>query len=305
MEKILVIMSTYNGEKYLKEQIESILCQHGVEVTLLIRDDGSSDKTPDILKEYESKEPHITCIYGKNFGFRRSFYDTLLQSGNEFDYYAFSDQDDVWMEDKMLNAVNAIKAQNNRIALYATGLHVVDEQLQPMYDNTFKKLRISYGSALSRQRLAGCTMVFTKELADLCRKFRITEEMGNTISHDAAVYYICLLTGGQVIFNPVGDINFRRHQSTVTEHGKGLSKRIGSVLNIFNKNSKRRFMQNKYLYEALENEICAEVRPLTEKILHYKESFGKTLSLAFDKRIHCGLFSVDAVDFFAVLARKY
>ena len=148
-------------------------------------------------------------------------------------------------------------------------------------------------------------MVFTKELADLCRKFRITEEMGNTISHDAAVYYICLLTGGQVIFNPVGDINFRRHQSTVTEHGKGLSKRIGSVLNIFNKNSKRRFMQNKYLYEALENEICAEVRPLTEKILHYKESFGKTLSLAFDKRIHCGLFSVDAVDFFAVLARKY
>ena len=210
MEKILVIMSTYNGEKYLKEQIESILCQHGVEVTLLIRDDGSSDKTPDILKEYESKEPHITCIYGKNFGFRRSFYDTLLQSGNEYDYYAFSDQDDVWMEDKMLNAVNAIKAQNNRIALYATGLHVVDEQLQPMYDNTFKKLRISYGSALSRQRLAGCTMVFTKELADLCRKFRITEEMGNTISHDAAVYYICPSHSHNLYQRPAFHISLRR-----------------------------------------------------------------------------------------------
>ena len=305
MNKILVIMSAYNGEKYLKEQIDSILNQNGVDVTLLVRDDGSSDRTPEILKEYESKEKRVRCIYGENLGFRRSFYDTLTGCGDTYDYYAFSDQDDVWNDNKLLNAVRAIENQDNKVALYTTGLHVVDENLNFMYDNTFKNIRISYGSALSRQRLAGCTMVFTKELTDYCKKFRITEEMGNTISHDAAVYYICLLVGGKVIFTPESDINFRRHQSTVTEHGKGFGKRVGSVLNIFSKNSQRRFLQNKYLYEVFEKDICGEVRPLAEKILTYKDSFGKTLSFAFDKRKRCGLFSVDFIDFFAILTRNY
>lgn len=305
MKKVLVIMSTYNGEKYLQEQVDSILNQKDVDVTLLIRDDGSSDRTPEILKEYKTKEKNVHCIFGENLGFRRSFYDTLLGSEDIYDYYAFSDQDDVWNQDKLLNAVDAIEKQDNKIALYTTGLHVVDENLNFMYDNTFKKLRISYGSALSRQRLAGCTMVFTRELAEYCRRFSITEEMGNTISHDAAVYYICLLVGGKVIFNPKSDINFRRHQSTVTEHGKGLGKRVGSVLNIFGKNSHRRFLQNKYLYEVFEKDICSDVRPLAEKILRYKDSFGKTLNFAFDKRKRCGLFSVDFVDFFAILTRKY
>ena len=99
MEKIQVLMSTYNGEKYLKEQIESILNQEKVEVNILIRDDGSCDKTLKIIKEL-SKNPKISYYEGKNIGPAKSFMDLVNKSGDKFNYYAFADQDDIWMPNK-------------------------------------------------------------------------------------------------------------------------------------------------------------------------------------------------------------
>lgn len=94
--KVIVLMSTYNGEKYLKEQIDSILNQVKVEVFLMIRDDGSSDNTIAILKEYERQNRNIKIIKGKNIGVGNSFMQLLYNSA-EAEYYAFADQDDVWV----------------------------------------------------------------------------------------------------------------------------------------------------------------------------------------------------------------
>ena len=208
LKRILVIMSTYNGEKYVSEQIESILGQKNVEVTLVIRDDGSKDGTPTIIKEYVERDNRIVPIYGDNIGFRKSFFGTLIQSFQEkYDYYAFSDQDDVWLPDKLSVAISALEGIEGTNKLYASSLNVVDQNLNLMYINRFDKLKISYGSALSRQRLGGCTMVFDREAARLCCRF----DMGmypDKLSHDGAVYFICLACGGKVYFDKTGHINF-------------------------------------------------------------------------------------------------
>lgn len=105
---VSVLMSTYNGAKYIREQIDSILNQKDVNVELLIRDDGSSDNTAEICKEYQKKNTNIRFYQGENIGVGKSFME-LLKKAPEADYYSFSDQDDVWLEDKLSRAVKMIK----------------------------------------------------------------------------------------------------------------------------------------------------------------------------------------------------
>ena len=96
MNKILILMSTYNGEKYLSEQLNSLLLQENVNIKILIRDDGSTDNTHKILNFYSSNYPNISWYTGENKGPALSFMD-LLFNAPESDYYAFCDQDDVWL----------------------------------------------------------------------------------------------------------------------------------------------------------------------------------------------------------------
>ena len=106
MRKIQILMSVYNGEKYLETQIKSILSQdcerkNIAKVTLLIRDDGSSDNTHEILNKYSKLYPDSIRWYkGENIGVINSFFD-LVEHSDEVDYYAFSDQDDYWLPDKL------------------------------------------------------------------------------------------------------------------------------------------------------------------------------------------------------------
>ena len=96
-----ILMATYNGAQYVGRQIDSIINQKGVDVHITIRDDGSKDNTPEVLHSYEKLYPsQIKVILGENIGHRRCFL-TLLSLATKADYYAFSDQDDIWEEEKL------------------------------------------------------------------------------------------------------------------------------------------------------------------------------------------------------------
>ena len=101
-------MSSYNGEMYLDEQLESIVAQKGVMTDILVRDDGSSDHTCDILDQWQQKTS-LRWYSGENIGPARSFMDLLRQSGDSC-YYAFSDQDDYWLSDKLKVAVDKLES---------------------------------------------------------------------------------------------------------------------------------------------------------------------------------------------------
>ena len=108
---IAILLSTYNGEKYIKEQIESLLDQTIKNWFLVIRDDGSHDKTVEILKEYSTSYPNKIFIDGsvrENLGAGKSFMHLLKIT--HADYYMFCDQDDVWMPDKIERTLAKVKA---------------------------------------------------------------------------------------------------------------------------------------------------------------------------------------------------
>ena len=100
MNKVQVLMSTYNGEKYIRQQLDSIMNQTYANVSILVRDDGSSDKTVEILREYESRYGgRISILLENNRGVVHSKFILLHHSDSSASYYCFCDQDDIWLPD--------------------------------------------------------------------------------------------------------------------------------------------------------------------------------------------------------------
>lgn len=303
--RVLVVMSTYNGERYLEDQIDSILNQKGVDLDLYIRDDGSTDGTGKIVNVYANKYSRVKCELSTNIGFAKSFFSALKSVEEEYDYYAFADQDDVWDCDKLSEAVLKLENSEATLKMYASGLKIVDENLKFQYNHNFGSIRIKYGSALSRQRLAGCTMVFNKALKDMVCKFELGENKEGYFSHDTLVYYVCLLCGGTVVFNPNGKIWYRRHADTVTENGKGILKKINSVFDVFSSRKSLRYSQTIRLYEAYKDNISQDNLEIVRKIIDYKRTIKNTISLFFERDLNCGIPSVDIVNKLAILFRCY
>ena len=167
MYRCLILLSTYNGEKYLPELLESVLAQKDIYVDILARDDGSTDKTVEILKKYD----RVKVYGGNNLKPAKSFLDLIWKADINYDYYALCDQDDVWKEEKIISAVKCIE-NIDKPALYSSAVEVVDKDLtfirKSFTDNTFKNPLydiLTYGTP-------GCTFVFNKELMKKLKQYK-------------------------------------------------------------------------------------------------------------------------------------
>ena len=133
--RVVVLLSSYNGAKYVEAQIKSILCQTHTNLELLIRDDGSTDDTIEIIERLAETDSRITFIHGDmNLGYPKCFY-ALTDMAPDADYYFFSDQDDVWFEDKIERAVDMLSSVSpDRPAAYYGGYTICDSELNPVKD---------------------------------------------------------------------------------------------------------------------------------------------------------------------------
>lgn len=170
-EKIDVLMATYNGEKYLKEQIDSILNQTYKNIQIIISDDCSTDSTREILKQYEQNEKIKIYYQEKNLGYIKNF--EFLLRNVENDIYMLSDQDDVWKEQKIEKSVEKLKNEN--LDLVFGDLEVVDENLNTLYgsfnkfmklDRKIEKYIDSYKLQYLYNCITGCTIISRKKLID-------------------------------------------------------------------------------------------------------------------------------------------
>lgn len=235
-KKVAILMATYNGEKYLKEQIESILNQTYKEFVLYIRDDDSTDATNQVISEYTEKYPEkiVQVIDNKiargacnNFMYLLKYVHNL----NKYDLFMFSDQDDFWLEDKVeltINEYNKVENKEQPILVH-TDLNVVDSQLNIMDESFLKYSNLNgnsngFNNYLVQNNVTGCTTFINKRLVDLV-KFDIE----NIRMHD---WYFALLASafGQVIFVNKSTIKYRQHGGNVLG-----AKKVGGVKEIYRK----------------------------------------------------------------------
>lgn len=216
MQTVTILLSTYNGEKYLSEQLDSLLAQQGVVVRILVRDDGSTDRTLEILEHYKAR--FSDCIFikcGLHKGFSGSFLALALDAGDS-DYYAFCDQDDVWAADKLQTAVSKIDSSSDIPQMYFSNALLVNSSLRPIKkfhrDFSFPPM---LSMRLTDNPAPGCTMVFNKKARDLFVK----ADESRLVYYDYWMYLLCSYLG-LVVYDNSCMVLYRQHNSNVMGYRK-------------------------------------------------------------------------------------
>lgn len=212
MKKVAVLMSTYNGMRFLPEQVESILSQKDVEVQLFVRDDGSSDGTVDYLSKFDDR---LTLIPGKNLGVGNSFMQLVYMVPETYDYYAFSDQDDIWMQEKLAIAVNALDDRPGS-CLYVSNQTLTDAGGKPIGNRYATAPDVSFRQILCQNMISGCTMVWNRELHVLLSdpSHRPDPELLRARIHDVWVAMAAAVTG-EILYDDESHIYYRQHENNV------------------------------------------------------------------------------------------
>ncbi len=231
MYSVAVVMSTYNGETYLREQIDSVLAQKDVRTELYIRDDGSSDGTEGILREYRRQYHNIHVMRGKNAGVGNSFYRLLYKIPADYDYYAFADQDDIWKEQKLSRAISLL--QKSGASLYASNQECVNSAGESMGLRYRKneKIHLTPLSIMSRNMLAGCTMVFPKKTFDalVLPEHRPSEYLLRNRIHDVWTAMVASMLDG-IVYDDESFMLYRQHaHNVVGASEETLSKRVKAI----------------------------------------------------------------------------
>lgn len=289
LPRVAVLMSTYNGEKYIREQIESILTQESVVVRLYARDDKSSDQTLNILKEYGEAGKLELLPAKQNIGPGRSFMKLIfaVSKRTDFDYIAFADQDDIWLPGKMHAAVDMLKDVGEVPALYGSNQTIYQDgkkgglRFQCLQD-------ISLEHHINRNEVSGCTMVMNRKLVTAIASrpcppaniidFRI---------HDAWVALVAILTG-TFIYDPNSYILYRIHENnTVGIRKTSVKERLNRVLLRGNNGECRANLRSNTAKVLLEYypDIDEEYKAILEKYAYYRKSMKCRLELLRDKEI--------------------
>lgn len=279
---MLVLVSTYNGEIYLKEQLDSILNQDSVDVNLLIRDDGSKDNTHTILKEYE-KLDNVEVIYGKNMGCADSFrglLDAAYDKLTDFDYFAFSDQDDVWMPEKLSVACGVVdKMDETKPCAYCSNVRAVDGQLNDIgLKWKLEETNITKAQSLVCSMAYGCTMLFNRKVVEMFHQYPPRK----LVLHDLWIMNMCMFLG-KVYYDNNSYILYRQHGGNVigakTTFKAKLKSRWKSFKHLIGQHEKEG-EANEMLY-ALDEVLSEDDKEMIRIVANYRKGLLKRLKFLF------------------------
>ena len=224
-DKVLILLSLYNGEKYIEEQLNSLFSQT-VPVYILARDDGSTDHTIEIVEKYTKENNNIKLIKGENLGFVKSFNTLLMEE--ECDNYHWIAFCDVWLPEKLEMALNHLGPYQGDDApvMYCSNLNLVDENLSHMGKMHKKQDRVIKSCIYVQNIATGCTMVFNHKAVKVYRK-GIDISM---IAHDYMMHCVCKYLG-KVIYDSNSYILYRQHtQNVIGADHMTYKKGIGNII---------------------------------------------------------------------------
>jgi len=270
--EIEILMATYNGEKYVKEQIDSIIHQTYENWKLLIRDDNSTDKTLEILKEYEKKDKRIKVIEDKkgNLGFVKNFEELLIYSNKE--WVMFSDQDDYWLENKIEKYVSILNSNPKDILKKPILIHsnsfICNDNLEIIkkeFINSNIASKYNEDSYYFFYFVQGSTVLINRVMIDLALPFS-----KNVTVHDRYLHLLAEFLGKRIFINE-SLIKYRQHSNNKIG-AKGSS--------IISKILKKRYFHNE------DRELILEIQnKYTEKLeIEKRKKIEKYLEITNDKK---------------------
>jgi rhamnosyltransferase len=221
---VAVLLTTFNGGKLLYEQIASLKSQNSVSLSIFISDDLSTDNTLEIIKSYEQESNLIQILENnKKFSSPAHNFFSILDRVNleEFDFILYSDQDDVWLPNKIIHSVQEIVANN--VDCYASNLYIWKDSNRPIkiLEKSQRQTQFDY---LFQSASAGCTYCISKNAAIALKK-TLSENLcqsPKTISHDWITYAVTRSYGFKWVIDSTPQIMYRQHNNNFYGSNSGL-----------------------------------------------------------------------------------
>jgi glycosyltransferase involved in cell wall biosynthesis len=222
---VAIIMTTYNGADFIEEQIESILKQRNVNVHLYISDDNSTDSTLNIINDYRQKySENFQGLFNVQFKSPcKNFLNLVNKINDSYDYYAFSDQDDVWYPDKLEHAINIIDQGHD---LYCGRTEIVNSKLTSFGHSPLFSFPPSFQNAIVQSIAGGNTMVFNKKIFTLLKN----NSQVDVQSHDWWTYILATFTGHKVYYDRNSKVLYRQHNHNYNGSNLGV---LNKIIRIF------------------------------------------------------------------------
>lgn len=283
--EVAIVLGYYDGKQHVAEQLLSIFRQTHSALHVFLFDDNSTEKfnVDDLALGPDNLDRLTVGVRPKNIGFVQNFLTALASIDQDFDFFAFSDQDDIWHADKLERALEALsKISSDRPALYCGRTEIIDNDGK----NTFKFSPLftktpSFANALVQNIGGGNTMVLNKAAKDLIVSPSPPERV---VSHDWWCYQIVSGAGGDVIYDPEPSLKYRQHQNNLVGENTSLRARFLRVANLLRGHlvkwneinlaalSQRRGTLTKQNQSILADVITARQSSLVKRLALFKRS---------------------------------
>ncbi len=267
MNTVYVVLSSYNGERFLARQLDSILEQQQVRTKLLIRDDGSGDGTRKILTSYARQYDNIDVEFGKNIGVIDSFFTLFKKIPEDAELIALADQDDIWLPDKLQRAAAQLGPLSEP-ALYAACYNAIDEDSKFLWRSHAPEGAATFANAIVQNTITGCTAVINRQLL---QRLKIDQVDSNQlVMHDWWVY-LAATCFGQVIYDTVPNILYRQHSGNIVGVKNGAAFWWGRIQRFLHRNKNARIDQAQEFLRCNRNELSKQHKQLLLAFIAYPE----------------------------------
>ncbi|WP_374415453.1 glycosyltransferase family 2 protein [Ectopseudomonas oleovorans] len=276
---VAILMATYNGSKYLQEQLDSIARQNHHNWILYVSDDGSTDATLDILQAFQQAWgiERIRLLKGPREGFAQNFMSLLRNPDIHADYFAFCDQDDIWLEHKLTRAIAHLRDQKVEgcPAFYCSRTRLVDAQGKVIgYSRHFKRTP-SFRNALVQSIAGANTIVLNQMARSLMAQ---VSPKAPVVSHDWLCYQLVSGNGGVVIYDAIPSVDYRQHGNNLMGSNNSLRARITRSLRMF-RGTFRKWNQDNL------SVMLEEASPLSKNNLHTALLFEQSRHASLPQRL--------------------
>lgn len=263
--KVAILLCTYHGQHYLADQLDSFAAQSYPNLKIWASDDGSQDDTRAILEAYQGKwgEDRLSVQFGPSAGFAANFLSLVCNSGIQADYYAFSDQDDIWEADKIQRAMDWLQTIPEDVpALYCSRTRLVDADnrdigLSPLFGRP-----AGFANALIQNMGGGNTMVFNDAARGLLRE---AGENVDVVTHDWWVYLVVSGCGGKVFYDTYPSLRYRQHDCNLIGVNSGWYARLVRIRMLWQGRFRNWIDQNIRALQPLRLKLTPENRRILDQ----------------------------------------
>lgn len=230
--RVAVLLAAYNGERFLDEQLQSIIRQSHENWIIVVSDDGSTDGTLALLQRYQQQlgEQRLRVIEGPRQGFVANFMALASDLSIQAEYFAFSDQDDIWHRDHLKRALDWLQSfDTNTPALHCGRTRLIREDGQPFGVSPLFSRPPAFGNALVQSLAGGNTMVFNRSARQLLAHTRDQP----IVSHDWWTYMLISGAGGRVHYSAIPSVDYRQHGGNLVGSNSSVKDRLHRIRRMF------------------------------------------------------------------------